>query len=350
MSKPKTKEKLNLKLPKDRWQFCREVQVPDHYYIPGKPDPHMGKPSEPTKIKVAPSITKSVLLDLAQYDWPGNTNYKGNSNVSHGTGLPPRSVSKGISVLKSIGGLERTFQGVKKTAISRLNWAVLDKLREPFRGEGTAPIATDDEDISDDLDGKLKKLKADDAEDDVSDLGPRVEKTESEKPAPERLESEKAGPLKDLVDRIMEFGPYRQHRQAVEIVVKGLLKKNKSPEEIQAAWASLKTDQRAMAVKAGSLGAYLFTMLTNAINQPPGDDYGWDTDGESPAFMAEAVEIARAEGVHVIDIKNSDDPDMGRAFVKWAQVWLTKNAPEIEYKVDHDLGLVSLAAPAIASK
>lgn len=339
MRKQKGKEKLNLKDPKDRWQFCREVRLPDHYYTPGKPDPHTGKPSEPTKIRVAESISKAVLLDLAQYDWPGNTNYKGNGNISHGTGIPIRSVSKGISVLKSIGALDREPQGVKMTAISRLNWAVLDKLREPFRGENAAPTATDDPNVPDDLDEELEALKAeDDDKDDVSDLGPRT--------APKTT----GGTQTELVNLLLEFGPYRNIRPVVESAIKGLLKTT-SADDIRKAWASLKPWQKIKAKKGRNPGGYLRTMLTNAIEQKPepepeGDSDGWWGNHDMMEGLIAHVRDT-GEDMYVNLARLSNDNEIA-SFTKWATEWLDHMADELEYEVEFTNKRIRIFACALA--
>ena len=323
----KPKKQLNLKLPKDRWAICREVRVPSFYTTPGKPDPHTGKPSEPKPVKVATHITKAVLTDIAQYDWPGNSNFKGNANIAHGTGLSIRSVSKGVAVLKSIGALRRTSQGVKKPAVSSLDWDLLETLREPFRGGDTdTPVGPNEEDAPDDFDEEPQPLKTediDDDDDDVSDLGPAA-------PRPEKTGSA----AKDLVDLIMEFGPYHRIRPAVETVIKGLLK-DKSPEEIKTAWENLPKDRRAMAVRAKSPGAYLRTMLANAIDQPQQESEENDDDwAQNEEFMRDIIGRVKSTGVHQIGLAELSSDASAASFARWATKWCDQHAPEVEYEVD----------------
>jgi hypothetical protein len=313
-----------------RQVVCREVQLPDGYWTPGRPGRNKDKkktPGEKKWIEVPIHITRAVLRDIANNDWPRSRNYKSNDNISYGTGLPLRSVAKGVAVLKSVGILRRTQRGTK--TYSQLDWDLMQKLREPFK---VTPRT--DPDIPNDLDDELEALKAEDVEDadddddgdDVSVIGLRATATTG-------------GTTKDLVDLLMEFRPYQKHRlrPAVESVIKGLLK-DKSADDIRAAWEGLEKWQRAMVVGKTNPGGYLRTILQNAIDQKPietdedDDAAGWSDNEELVSTLIGRVK-ADGEDCYLTLADLTDDTTIA-SFVRWAEKWREQHAPEVEYEVD----------------
>jgi hypothetical protein len=123
-----------------RWEIIREVRVPTTFE-------RRKQGGTRETITVAAHIVKTVLLDLAQWDDPDATIYKGIANISHATALPSRSVDKALRVLQEHGLLRREVRGLGQTKRSVLDWDKLETLRVPFRDvyvPSSAPTSEDD--------------------------------------------------------------------------------------------------------------------------------------------------------------------------------------------------------------
>jgi hypothetical protein len=102
-------------------------------------------------------ISKAVLKDIGNNDWPGSSNYKSNENIAWATGLPLRSIAKGVAVLKAEGILRRTQRGGR--TYSHLDWDLMQTLREKFKP--VKSVETPDPDVPDDLDASPPTQSAD---------------------------------------------------------------------------------------------------------------------------------------------------------------------------------------------
>lgn len=303
-----------------------EVRLPDGYMTPGRPGLNKDKqktPGKETWITVPVHITKAVLKDIGNNDWPGSKNYKSNENIAWATGLPLRSIAKGVAVLKAEGILRRTQRGGKTH--SHLDWDLMQTLREQFKPAKVEDRPDPDSDVPDDLDDELEPLKPedveddDDANDDVSDLGPQVATGDA---------------ATSLTRLVMEFGPYHHIRHAVETVIKGMLK-TQSAEDIQAAWESLEDWRKAKVVSPDTKnsGGYLRDMLTNAIDdvqQEAADaEYGFDDSDELTTFLLEASEKARVGEPEIIPLGATTDDDAREALIRWTIRWFKQHAPDL---------------------
>jgi hypothetical protein len=316
-----------------RHDLCREVRLPGGYMTPGRPGRDKDKrktPGKETWITVPVHITKAVLKDIANNDWPGSSNYKSNENIASATGLPLRSIAKGVAVLKAEGILRRTQR--EGRTYSRLDWDLMLTLREKFKP--VKSVETPDPDVPDDLDDELRAIEAEDApadfdddletlkpedvddegdtENDISDLGPQV-----------TMEDAATG----LIDLVMKFGPYHRLRHTVETVIKGMLK-TQSADDIQAAWESLENWRRAKVVSPDTKnsGGYLRDMLTNAIDdvqQEAADaEYGYDDSDELKAYLLDVSKTARAGEPVTIPLGATTDDDAREALIRWTSAYV----------------------------
>ena len=87
-------------------------------------------------MKVSPHITHAVLLDLAQWDFPGGKNFKSVENIAYATKLPHQEVIAAMAVLRGIGILRQSQREDDQSPMNRLDCDRIEALRVPFRSGG----------------------------------------------------------------------------------------------------------------------------------------------------------------------------------------------------------------------
>jgi hypothetical protein len=131
-----------------RWEIIRECRIPESCLTLGVKQ--KGK-QKGKKVTVGAGAVKTLLLDLAQHDKPGNEIYKGLDNVAYATGLSMRVINNAIKALQNAGIIKRQHRGLGKSKFSLLDWDRIESLRAKFwvtEKEESDPQSDDRQDVA----------------------------------------------------------------------------------------------------------------------------------------------------------------------------------------------------------